>query len=157
MTTDGRLFTIPGPVRDLGFLLARVLLGSILVAHGWEKLHTNGLDATTKAFEGMGIPAAHASAIFATVAELVGGAMLVLGLLTPLAGLLVVVDLLGAWWFVHRGQGVFVTTKGWELVAALGLAALVFALTGPGRWSLDALIGSLRARAGRASGASRAD
>lgn len=45
------------------------------------------------------------------------------------------------------GQGLFATDGGWELVAALGLAAVVFALVGPGRFSLDALLRRRRATA----------
>ena len=143
-------------LRDLGLLLARILLGVILAAHGWQKIATNGLGATGDAFEGMGIPLAHASAVFAGVVELVGGALIVLGLLTTIAGLLNAVNLFGAFWFVHRGHGVFATDGGWELVAALGLACVLFALVGPGRLSLDSLIGGRRGAA-RADSAERAE
>lgn len=146
MRTTGNLFTLPAPIRDAGLLLARALLGAVLIAHGWQKLHTNGIDATTAMFDKMSVPAPHASAWFAALTELIGGGMLVLGVLTPLAGLLVAVDLAGAWWFVHRSYGVFVDESGWELVAALGLAAFVFALVGPGRWSVDGLLNRLRSR-----------
>ena len=146
MRTTGDLFTLPAPIRDAGLLLARALLGAVLIAHGWQKLHTNGIDATTAMFEKMRVPAPHASAWFAALTELIGGGMLVLGVLTPLAGLLVAVDLAGAWWFVHRSHGVFVDESGWELVAALGLAAFVFAIVGPGRWSVDGLLNRLRSR-----------
>ena len=60
-------------VRDLAALVARVALGIVFVAHGWQKLNTNGLDATTAGFEGMGIPFPTFSAYFATFVELVGG------------------------------------------------------------------------------------
>ena len=140
-------FAAPAGVRDVGLLLARVLLGVILIAHGWQKVVTNGLGPTGEAFAGMGVPMPEFSAAFAGLVELGGGALLVLGLLTPLAGVLVALNLAGAWWFVHRGHGVFVDAQGWELVAALGLAAATFALVGPGRLSLDALIGRARRRA----------
>jgi len=145
VTSSRHLLAVPAPVREVGLLLARVLLGAILMAHGWQKIATNGLGATGDAFEGMGIPLAHASAVFAGVVELVGGALIVLGLLTTIAGLLNAVNLFGAFWFVHRGHGVFATDGGWELVAALGLASLVFVLVGPGRYSLDALLTGRRA------------
>jgi len=41
-TTETLLLPVPGLVRDLGLLIARALLGVVLVAHGWEKLVTNG-------------------------------------------------------------------------------------------------------------------
>lgn len=136
-------------VRDVGLLLTRVLLGAIMMAHGWQKLVTNGLDATGGAFEQMGVPMPHVSAALAAAVELGGGALLVLGLLTPLAGVAIAAVLAGAFFFVHMGKGLFAADGGWELVAALGLAGIVFALVGPGRFSLDALWGARRARASR--------
>ncbi|MCU1530534.1 MAG: hypothetical protein JWO49_2641, partial [Arthrobacter sp.] len=38
---------------------------------------------------------------------------------------------------VHAPAGVFVSEGGYELVLALGAAALAIALAGPGRWSVD--------------------
>ena len=70
-----------------------------------------------------------------------------LGLLTPVAGLLVVGQMAGAFWFVHRGTEVMASAGGWELVGVIGFLALVLAATGAGRISLDALIGR-RAAAG---------
>lgn len=146
MRTNGHLIQLPAPIRDAGLLLARVLLGVILIAHGWQKLHTNGIDATAQMFDKSGVIAPHASAWFAGLVELIGGGLLALGLLTPIAGLLIAVDLAGAWWFVHRSHGVFVNNGGWELVATLGLASFVFALIGPGRWSVDGIIERRRSR-----------
>lgn len=146
MRTNGHLIQLPAPIRDAGLLLARVLLGVILIAHGWQKLHTNGIDATTQMFEKIGVTAPHASAWFAGLVEFIGGVLLALGLLTPIAGLLVTIDMVGAWWFAHRSHGVFDENNGWELVAALGLASLVFTLIGPGHWSVDGLIERRRSR-----------
>lgn len=137
---------MPTVVRDVGLLVTRVLLGVILIAHGWQKAVTMGVDATAAGFTQMGVPMPEVSAAIATAVELGGGTLLVLGLLTPLAGLAVAANLAGAFYFVHMGNGVFVSDGGWELVAALGLAGVVFALVGPGRISVDALIGRRRAR-----------
>ncbi len=137
---------VPQLVRDLGLLIARVMLGVILVAHGWQKAVTMGLDATTAGFTQMGVPMPAASAAIATAVELGGGVLLILGLLTPLAGLAVAAELAGAFYFVHMGHGIFVSDGGWELVGALALAGLVFAVVGPGRISVDALLGRRRAR-----------
>lgn len=156
MTSHRHFLAVPGSVREIGMLLARVLLGAILMAHGWQKVFTNGLGKTGDAFEGMGIPLAHGSAVFAGLVELVGGALIILGLLTTIAGVLNALNLFGAFWFVHRGHGLFATDGGWELVAALGLACVLFALVGPGRLSLDSLIGGRRGAA-RADSAERAE
>ena len=125
-------------------LVARIALGVVFVAHGAQKLFTFGLAGTADAFAGMGVPAPQASALFAAVVELVGGAALVLGAGVPVAALLLVVDMLGALVLVHAPHGVFVENGGVELVAALGAGALVLAVTGAGRYSLDHLVGARR-------------
>ena len=68
--------------RDIATLVARIGLGVVFIAHGWQKFDTNGLDATKAGFEGMGIPLPEISAYFATFVELVGGAALLLGIFT---------------------------------------------------------------------------
>ncbi|MFW0871778.1 DoxX family protein [Rhodococcoides corynebacterioides] len=133
-------------VRDLAALVARVALGIVFAAHGWQKLNTNGLDATTAGFEGMGIPFPTFSAYFATFVELVGGGLLIVGLLTPVVGLLLVIDMVGALVFVHLDKGVFVTDGGWELVVGLGAGALLLAVVGAGSFSLDGVFGRGRSR-----------
>ncbi|MCT1639070.1 hypothetical protein HMPREF3086_00290 [Dietzia sp. HMSC21D01] len=80
--------------------------------------------------------------------ELVGGILLILGLLTPLVAVLVVVVMIGAFFTVHLGSGVHVSDNGRELIAVVGLAAAVFVLVGPGRYSVDAVLA--RGRADRA-------
>ncbi|MEJ6550366.1 DoxX family protein [Corynebacterium sp. USCH3] len=128
-------------VSNVVILLARIALGVTLFAHGWQKFFTNGIDATVQGFESMGVPAATASAVFAAVVELVGGALLVIGLLTPLVALLVVVDMAGAFWYAHRAAGtIFVGDGGYELVLVLAAgAALVGAVAG-GRYGVDGLL-----------------
>lgn len=135
---------LPSAVRDVVLLLARVLLGVILIAHGLQKFVSNGIAGTTEMFTAVGVPMPQVSAVLAATIETVGGGLLVLGLLTPLAGVLVAAVMAGAFWFVHMGQGLFASDGGWELVAVIALAALTFAVTGPGRVSLDALL--LRSR-----------
>lgn len=130
--------------RDVGLLLTRVLLGVILIAHGWQKLVTNGLEATGTMFAQAGVPLPGVSAGIAGGVELLGGLALLLGALTPLAGLAVTAVLFGAFLFVHAGNGIFVSEGGWELVAALAIGAAQLAFVGPGRFSVDHAI--LRAR-----------
>jgi putative oxidoreductase len=130
---------------DLALLIARIALGVVFIAHGAQKLFTYGLTGTAEAFAGMGIPAPHAASLFAAVVEFAGGAALVLGVGVPVAGLLLVLDMLGALVLVHASNGVFVDNGGFELVAALGAGALVLATAGAGRWSVDHLIAAHRA------------
>ncbi|WP_328531063.1 DoxX family protein [Nocardioides sp. NBC_00368] len=133
--------SLPAPATDLGLLAARLLVGTVLIAHGWQKFATYTLDGTAQSFEAMGVPAAQAAATFAALVELAGGALLLLGLLTPLAAALVVIDMIGAFWFAHRSSGVFVDQGGWELVAVVSAIAIALAVAGPGRASIDHAIG----------------
>lgn len=136
----------PRIVRDLALLLTRVGLGVVLIAHGWQKFDEFGLAGTAASFDKMGVPLPTVSAYFATAVELVGGAALLLGLAVPLVGVLVVLDMAGAFALVHAGNGVFVTAGGFELVVSIGLAALLLAAFGSGRVGLDPLLFGRRGR-----------
>ncbi|ADB32451.1 DoxX family protein [Kribbella flavida DSM 17836] len=135
--------------RDAVLLIARIGLGVIFIAHGWQKFRTNGLDATAAGFDQMGVPAPTLSAYFAAGIELIGGAALILGVLTSVAGVLLALNMAGALVFVHLSNGIFASEGGWELVAGLGLLALTLAAVGPGRFSVDAMLN--RSTADRAS------
>ena len=132
--------TSPAPVRDVVLLAARVAVGLVFLAHGWQKLFTNGIDGTAAFFDQAGVPAASAAAWSAAVVEVAGGAALVLGLAVPVAGLLLLADMLGAFLFVHAGAPLFVEQGGYELVLVLGAAVLVLAVLGAGRISADHLL-----------------
>jgi putative oxidoreductase len=119
---------------DAGLLIIRVVLGMIMLYHGWPKV-TN-LGGTIEGFTGMGIPLPPLAAIFATVAEVGGGLLLLLGVLTDIAGLLVAIDMLGAITFVHAKNGFGVADGGAEWPLALLAMALGVALAGPGRFSV---------------------
>ena len=97
---------------DLALLLSRVALGVILLAHGWQKLNEYTIAGTAASFAQMGVPAPTVAATFATAVELVGGAALILGLLTPVVALFNVVNLLGALVLVHAGKESSSTTVG---------------------------------------------
>lgn len=126
--------------RDIALLIGRLGLGAIFVAHGWQKLFTNGIDGVTAGFTAMGIPAPAVSAWFAALVELFGGAALIVGLAVPLVGLLLTLDMLGALFLVHLEAGLFVTEGGYELVLALAVGAVLLAGVGAGRFSVDALL-----------------
>lgn len=124
-------------LRDLAILITRVGIGAVFVAHGWQKLSTTGIDAVITGFEQSDVPLPTAAAWSAALIELIGGAALVLGVLTPLFGILLTLDMLGAYIFVHSGNGMFVDEGGAELVLALGVASLLLATIGAGRASAD--------------------
>ncbi|HUQ14925.1 MAG TPA: DoxX family protein [Gemmatimonadales bacterium] len=119
---------------DAALLIIRVVLGIILLYHGWPKL-TN-LGGTIEMFTGIGVPIPPLSAIFATVVEVGGGILLLLGVLTDIAGLLFAIDILGAIVFYHAKNGFAATDGGVEWPLALLAMALGIALAGPGRFSV---------------------
>lgn len=125
--------------QDVGLLALRVVLGAVLIAHGWQKLDSQGFGPTADGFGAMGIPAPEAAAAYAIGVELVGGALLVLGALTPLVGLLVAADMAGAFWYVHR-DAFFANEGGYEFVLTLGVLGLGLAALGAGRLSVDRLL-----------------
>lgn len=126
---------------DLAILLARVGIGVVFVAHGWQKIFTLGLSRVGEQFAGLGIPQPYVTAAIVAGVELIAGAALVAGILTPLAGVLLGVDMVGALYFVHATNGPFITRNGWELVVALGVGALLVAAVGAGRFSVDRALG----------------
>jgi len=139
------------PIYDVVALLARCGVGTVFLAHGWQKIQV-GVTATGKNLDAMGAPIPTAAAVYSTFVELLGGAALILGLALPVAGTLLFLDMAGALVFVHAKHGIFLVDKGnvhngFELVLVLGLAALIFAASGGGRLSLDhRLFGQKNAR-----------
>lgn len=126
---------------SLALLIARIGLGIVFVAHGWQKFDEMGIAGTQAGFAKMGAPAPEITAYYSTFAELVGGAALLVGAFTAVAGLLLFVDMLGAFLIVHIYKGVFVADGGYELVVALGVGALVLAVFGAGKFSVDGMLG----------------
>jgi putative oxidoreductase len=131
---------LPAPAKDIALLVARVLIGVVMFAHGFQKMLIDGIGNTTTGFEHMSIPLAIVSASFVTVVEFGGGILLIFGALTPLVAALMVVDMGGAALFVHLTHGVFVQNGGWELVGVIGAGVIALAAAGPGRYSIDHLI-----------------
>jgi putative oxidoreductase len=140
------MLQVPPTVRDALALAARLLLGAVLLAHGWQKLVGEGLGATSAGFARLGVPVPGLSAAFAASVETSGGLMLAVGLLTPVAGALVAFVMLGAGWFAGHWFGGVIGDGGWELVGVIAAGALLLAATGPGRLSLDHLVACHRAQ-----------
>ena len=67
------MIELPPTLRDLLALGARLLIGAVLLAHGWQKLVGQGLGATSAAFARLGVPVPGLSATFAACVETGGG------------------------------------------------------------------------------------
>lgn len=127
---------------DSTVLALRLLLGAIMIAHGWNHWRgKGGVEGTAGWFASLGLapPTVHAWA--SIVVELAAGAALVLGLLTPLACAAVVGVMVVAGIAAHRRNGFFVFRDGYEYVLFVGVVALAVASLGPGRISVDRALG----------------
>lgn len=104
-----------------GALLARLTIGQAFLVQGWAKL--SDMDAATRAFAGMGVPLPQASALGAGVVELVGGALLVLGMWTRSAATALLGVMVAALVLVHAGQFGSALASPWPSPGA-GLVAI---------------------------------
>jgi putative oxidoreductase len=121
-----------------------VVVGFTFFMHGWQKLFQFGLPGVTNAFTQMGVPLPGVTAPLVSVLELVGGALLILGLLTRPAAILLAIDMLVATLLVHLPAGFFLP-NGVAFVLLLLAGAVALFLTGPGAFAVDRIIaGSAR-------------
>lgn len=127
-------------VRDAALLIFRIIVGVIFVAHGYDKLFLTGLTETTGQFSAAGVPQPQASAWLATTAELLGGALLVLGLLAAYVAGALALLMVAAIWFLHVDAGFFTSQGGLEFPLLLAAALLMIIVFGPGRASLDGVL-----------------
>ena len=126
---------------DLALLVLRIVVGGLFVGHGAQKLFGafggHGLAGTAGFFEHLGLCPGHLHARAAGAAELGGGALLVLGLFTPFAAVVLIATMVTAILTVHGAKGVWVTDGGYEYNLVLIAVAFALAGAGPGAWSLD--------------------
>jgi len=130
---------------EYGILLLRVVVGLLVAAHGTRRLFGwfggRGRTGTAEYFASLGYRAPQAAWVVAGVAELAGGLLFALGLLTPLAALLVAVVALNAIAVARWRSGLFVSRGGFELDLVLVTVVTAVTVSGPGRVSLDRLLG----------------
>ena len=132
------------PLHFLAPLALRLGLGIVFVVHGYSKLTNGPAEGFGGMLTGLGVAAPELTAWLVTIAELVGGILLLGGLLTRLATLPLIATMVGAIILVKADVGIIAPAgsgAGAELDIALlaGLVALLF--MGPGRFSLDHIVG----------------
>jgi len=130
---------------DLGILVIRVLFGAAMAAHGAQKLFGwfggYGPKATGAHFESLGFRPGVPFAVAAGFSEFAGGALLTLGLLTPIGAALVLSTMIVAMVSVHLKNGFFSMSNGIEVPYLYAAAAIGLAFTGAGDVSFDAFLG----------------
>ncbi|MDT7709271.1 MAG: putative oxidoreductase [Pseudonocardiales bacterium] len=129
---------------DIGLLLLRVAVGGVFFAHGAQKIFGLwggvGVGAFSRMLAGYGYHQAGTLAWVTGIAELVAGAFVVLGVVTPLAAAGLLAIMINAV-LVKLGNGFFLTgpsgSDAVEFDVVLGLASAALVFTGPGRIALD--------------------
>src|SRR5918998_110802 len=96
---------------DVGLLVLRLVLGVIFIGHGAQKLFGSfggpRISGFAKMLQQLGVKPARPMAILAGLAEFVGGILMMLGLLTPLAALALIGVMMVAGLTGHPKKGFF--------------------------------------------------
>jgi len=128
-----------------GLLLARLVFGLLMVAHSGQKLFGwlggYGLAGTAGFFEQLGFHPAKRFVVIASVAEMLSGVLIALGLFGPVGPALLLSVMIVAAVSVHWKNGLFASTTGIEVPLLYATAAVALGLIGYGPLSLDALFG----------------
>ena len=120
-------------LQPLGLLFLRAGLGTIFVFHGYPKLFGN-TERAAQFFSAVGLPPM--LVYVAGIVELFGGILLVAGLFTRVAGMLLAGTMAVAIWKAHLGKGILAVGE-YEFPLALAVAAFALATTGAGKASFD--------------------
>jgi putative oxidoreductase len=139
------MYSPDGNTLSAGLVIARLVLGPLMVAHGAQKLFGwfggHGLAGTGGYLESLGFRPGRAFAAAAATSEVIGGFLLALGLLGPVGPALIIAVMVVAAVSVHWKNGLFAGTNGIEVPLLYATAAAALALTGPGLYSADSLLG----------------
>lgn len=129
-------------MESLALLALRILIGGLFIGHGAQKLFGwfggYGLAGTGAWMDSIGLRPGRQMALLAGLSEVVGGLLLILGLLLPVAALLIGGAMLIAIVKVHGKNGIWSQNNGFEYNLVLLVLVVALALLGPGGISLAA-------------------
>jgi putative oxidoreductase len=129
---------------DLSLLVLRGGLGIVFIAHGYNHIFGGGkIGGTARWFDSLGMRPGLLHAWLASLTELGVGALLLLGLATPLACAGVIGVMVVALVTNHLRNGFFIFRpgEGYEYVMTLTIVATALAGIGAGGWSIDHALG----------------
>ena len=123
----------------MSLTLLRVVLGIIFIYHGYGKLFVKGaLPGTAQFFAAIGVPLANYAAVLVAFLEFFGGLLLIFGLLTRSVSVLLIIEMLVAFFKVHLKQGFIISQQayGYEFILLILAALVVVLANGAGKLSL---------------------
>ncbi|XYU18286.1 DoxX family protein [Bacillus pumilus] len=131
-------------VLSIAILLIRILLGLTFIGHGLQKtigwFGINVWNKTVESFGHMRLKPPKLMAFFAALSEIGGGLLLALGLLTPLASILIIAAMVAAIITVTGRNGYWITNNGAEYNMLIIFVAIAIIIVGPGIYSLDHIL-----------------
>jgi putative oxidoreductase len=136
------MFTWLERFQPFGVLVGRIVLGAIMMVHGAHKIFPRGsLYNFTQTVGHLGLPSwlGYLSAF----TEFFGGALLILGLLVPVAALGIAINMAVAILKVHLRHGL-TGPQGFEFPLALFALAVLILFSGAGYLALDGVLGISR-------------
>ncbi|GAA2664629.1 DoxX family protein [Nonomuraea recticatena] len=133
---------------DMGVLLLRVPAGLLLMGHGAQKLFGwfggGGPEATGEMMTALGYPQGRLVGLAAGLGEFGSGAGIALGAATPLSSAGLIATMTNAAVSAHLSKGLWAQHGGFEYPLILATGAASLAVHGPGKLSVDAMLGCER-------------
>jgi len=150
--SDNSRLIIPGlgglydGLADFAYPILRFFFGAFFIPHGWAKIVSGAvakyneagalIGGTAGFMAKMNFPAPEALAWYIAILELVGGAMLAIGLFTRLIAIQIIGFMAVAAFVVHSNAW-FWNARGMEMPLLLMVIAIVIFIRGGHHWSVD--------------------
>ena len=127
--------------RDIAYSALRVIIGIILLVHGWTKIGTFGLAGVTGFMAKSGLEPAMAFARAAIFLETVGAICIIIGLFTRFFAAALAIEMLIGLLAVHLKAGFSAAHGGYEYILLIGVVLFAIAIRGGGPYSAEQMIG----------------